>query len=263
MTDRAQQAAEALERTIEAMGQRAGPNPSPGAAAENAVDALNKLALSALAGARQAEQQGQGQGQGEQQQGDLMQQMEGLAQQQGQLNNQSGQLAPMQLGQQAMQQQLEELARGQQSIAGELGRMSGQPQSEQMLGDLRQLQEEARQLAELLQGGRLDPETRRRQERLFHRLLDAGRTLEQEEELSDEREARRPGSVQSRDVQPLSAEAVGAIRFRLPDAALLQQMGPAQRQLVIEYFERLNRETPPAATAPAGTPSATPPGGPR
>jgi hypothetical protein len=133
-----------------------------------------------------------------------------------------------------------------------------------MLGDLRALEQEARQIAESLAGGRLDPETRRRQERLFHRLLDAGRTLEQEDEMSDQREAKSAGAVEARDVQPLSAEAVGAIRFRLPDAAILQQLGPAERQLVIQYFERLNRETPPSSEAPAPAPAtARPPGGPR
>jgi hypothetical protein len=124
------------------------------------------------------------------------------------------------------------------------------------------LEQEARQIAESLAGGRLDPETRRRQERLFHRLLDAGRTLEQEDEMSDQRESRSAGAVEARDVQPLSAEAVGAIRYRLPDAAILQQLGPAERQLVIQYFELLNRAPPP--TTPTTSPApAPPPGGPR
>jgi hypothetical protein len=119
---------------------------------------------------------------------------------------------------------------------------------------------EARELAELLDGGRLDAETRQRQERLFHRLLDAGRTLEQEDEISEEREARTAGSFEARDVAPLSAEAVGGLRFRLPSAAELQQMPPAERQLVIEYFERLNREVPRPARQGA-TPATAPPGG--
>jgi hypothetical protein len=141
--------------------------------------------------------------------------------------------------------------------------MAGNPDSERMLGDLSALEQEARQIAESLAGGRLDPETRRRQERLFHRLLDAGRTLEQEDEMSDEREARSAGAVEARDVRPLSAEAVGAIRYQLPGAAILQQLGPAERQLVIQYFERLNRETPPnTRTTPTPAPG-TPPGGPR
>ena len=32
--------------------------------------------------------------------------------------------------------------------------------------------------------------------------------------------------------------------FALPDGDLLNQLPPAQRQLVIDYFERLNRERP-------------------
>jgi hypothetical protein len=168
----------------------------------------------------------------------------------------------MQLGQQAMQRQLQELAQGQQSVAGELGRMANEPGADQALGDLQALAMEARELADLLDGGRLDAQTRQRQERLFHRLLDAGRTLEQQDEFSEERESRTAGAVQAREIAPLSAEAIGALRFRLPDAALLQQLGPGERQLVIEYFERLNRETSGATQSqPPAAPATPPPGG--
>jgi hypothetical protein len=263
VSEEASRAQEALERTIESMAQRPTAGPAPAAAAEAAVDALNQLALSALAGARQAGQEGQ-QGPGQEQQGDLNQQLDGLAQQQGQLNSQAGEIAPMQLGQQALQNQLRELAEGQRNVAGELGRLSEEPGSDRALGDLEALAQEALELARMLEGGRLDPETRRRQERLFHRLLDAGRSLEKEDEMSEQREARTAGTVEEREVQPLTAEAVGGIRYRLPDAAVLQRLGPAERQLVIEYFERLNREAPrpPAgATPPAGAGGAPPAGG--
>jgi hypothetical protein len=252
VSERAGQAMNALERALEAMDPRPGGTPAPGSAAENAVDALNQLALAALQSARDAGGQQGTQGQ------DMMEQLEGLAQQQGQLNSQSGQIAPMQLGQQALQRQLQDLAQGQQSVAGELGRLANEPGADQALGDLQALAMEAKELAELLEGGRLDAQTRQRQERLFHRLLDAGRTLEQEDEISEERESRTAGAVEAREIAPLSAEAIGGLRFRIPDAALLQSLGPAERQLVIEYFERLNRETP-EATRPQ--PPATPPPG--
>jgi uncharacterized phage infection (PIP) family protein YhgE len=258
----AQRAREALERTVESMAARPAPGLSPAAAADEAVDALNQLALSALAGASQAGQQGQGQG--EEQQGDINQQLEGLAQQQGQLNSQSGEMVPMQLGQQALQNQLRELAEGQRSVAGELGRLSEEPDSDQALGDLAALAQEASELAQMLDGGRLDPETRRRQERLFHRLLDAGRSLEKEDEISEQREARTAGAVEAGPVEPLSAEAVGGVRYRLPDASVLQQLGPGERQLVIEYFERLNRDAPRPTGQPGSVPeAAAPPGGTR
>ena len=43
------------------------------------------------------------------------------------------------------------------------------------------------------------------------------------------------------EVAALTADQLGVLRFRLPDAAQLQRLSPAVRQLVIQYFERLNR----------------------
>jgi hypothetical protein len=34
---------------------------------------------------------------------------------------------------------------------------------------------------------------------------------------------------------------LGALRFQPPSAAELQRLSPAQHQMVLEYFERLNR----------------------
>ena len=39
----------------------------------------------------------------------------------------------------------------------------------------------------------------------------------------------------------LSPEDMGALRFQLPPTEELQRLTPAQRQMVLEYFERLNR----------------------
>ena len=116
----------------------------------------------------------------------------------------------------------------------EEGQQEGDP-----LGDLSALAEEARRLAEALAGGRLDPEVLRRQERLFHRLLDAGRTLERDEE-SEERESEQPGAFMREGVSALGAGDLNVLRYALP-AAALQALPPAQRALVVRYFERLNR----------------------
>jgi hypothetical protein len=188
-----------------------------------------------MAVAAQMGQQGQGQGGDE-----VGEQLEQLAQQQGELMNQSGQLMPMQLGQQAMSQQMQQLSQGQESVAGDLGDLADEPGSEQSLGDLRALAREAQALAQELAQGRLTPEIAQRQERLFHRLLDAGRSLEREE-MSEERESEEPGAFERGVVSPLSPEALGAMPYRLPDGEQLQRLSPAVRQLVLQYFERLNR----------------------
>ena len=231
---------ESLQRTIQALESRRGPTTAPGAAAEQAVHDLNQLALLAMAGAEQMTgQQGEGQQGGEQ----TAEQLEQLAQQQGELFNQTGQLTPMQLGEQAMREQLEKLAREQQSVAEELEEMSQDQQAqEEALGNLDQLAAEAQALAQQMAAGRLTPEMMQRQERLFHRLLDAGRSLQKEEEdTSDERESETGGAFERMDVVPLSAAQMGAQRFRMPGAEELQKLPPAVRQLVIQYFDRLNR----------------------
>ena len=227
-------AMESIEKTIEAMQTRRGSTPSPHAQAGQAIGDLNQLALAAIAGAEGMGQQGEGQS------GDVAQQLEQLAQEQGDLMNQTGQLMPLELGEQAMQRQLQELSQGQQSVASDLGELADQPGAEESLGDLEQLAAEAEALAEQLAQGRLTPEITQRQERLFHRLLDAGRSLEREES-SDERESETPGVFERGEIMALTADQLGLLRFRLPDAAQLQRLSPAVRQLVIQYFERLNR----------------------
>jgi hypothetical protein len=143
-----------------------------------------------------------------------------------------------------MREQLQEISREQQSIADELETLDeGQQAEEETLGDLDALASEAQLLAEQLAQGRLTPDMMRRQERLFHRLLDAGRSLENEEDISDERESETPGVFERGDVLPLGPGALGVLRYRLPDAEGLQRLPPAVRQLVIQYFEGLNRRS--------------------
>lgn len=232
------QAMGALGGTIDALPGGSGSGSRPSEASAEAVDALNRAAFMAMAAAGRA---GQGQpGQGE---GDLQSMLEALAQQQGQLNNQAGQILPMQLGPTGMQEQMRELARAQQDVAEGLGQASDEPGGDGALGDLQSLAEEAEALARELAAGRLEAPTRARQERLFQRLLDAGRGLEKDE-FTEQRESGAPGEVARTEVMPLGPEALDAMRFRLPDPDQLQRLSPAERQLVMQYFERLNRESP-------------------
>jgi len=228
---------ESIQNTIQSMENQRGATQSPQAQAETAVGDLNQLALMAIAGAEQMGEQGQGQG-GE----DMAEQLEQLAQQQGDLTNQSTQLMPMQLGEQTMSQQLQEMSQGQESVASDLGDLADEPGSEESLGDLQELAREAQVLAQEMAQGRLTPEMVQRQERLFHRLLDAGRSLEREE-FSEERESEEPGGFERGNVLELTADQMGVMPFQVPDGAQLQRLSPAVRQLVLQYFERLNRVT--------------------
>ena len=230
------QAMQAMEQTLAALEDQRGRTPSPLNAAEQAVGALNQVALAAMAAAQQAGQMGQSQAAQQ-----MMEQMEQLAQQQGSINSQTGQLTPMQLGEQAMAQQLQDAAQRQEDVAEELQDIAQRPGAQDdALGDLEAMALEAMELADRLSGNRLDAETLQRQEELFHRMLDAGRSLEKDE-FSEERESTAPGEFERDEVDSLSAEDLGGLRFQLPPAETLRRLSPAQRQMVLDYFERLNR----------------------
>lgn len=245
-------AGQAMQQTMDALGGQGGRTPSSMAGAEQAMAALNEVARLSMENARRIEEGG---GEGEAGEMSLQEQLEQLAQEQGQVNAESGQMMPLQLSGESLQGQMEQIAQGQDAIAGELGSLANQPgANDQTLGDLEALAQEAAALARELAGGRLEAETQRRQERLFQRLLDAGRSLEKEEEESEEREGETAGEVQRVPIQALDASATG-LRFAPPGSAELQRLPPAQRQLVLDYFERLNR-LPPATSG-----GASPPGG--
>ncbi len=232
-------------------------SPRAGANVQQSIDAaviaLNQMALVAIT----AHETGSGEeGEGNQ----LMRQLQELAQAQAQLNNQAAQLAPMELGAEAMQKQLDQLAADEEQIAAELQQLAQEADKEaDVLGDVGGLAREAMELAGQLAGGRLDAATRERQEKLFHRLLDAGRTLEREE-FNDDRESRVPGTFERGDVLPLGADALGALRYALPTAEQLQRLTPAERELVLRYFDRLNRGpgAPPSAPSVPSDPAAVP-----
>ena len=230
------QAMEAIQQTLDALENQRGDTPSPTSAAEQAVAALNQAAMMAASAAKVPRRGSQGQS-GE----EVREQLQQIAQQQGSVNQRTGQITPMNLGQEARANQLREASADQERIARQLSELADWPGDQaQTLGDLEAMAQEAQALAERLARESLDVETLRRQERLFHRLLDAGRSLEKDE-YSDERESSAPGQFERNEVEVLSPEDMGALRFQLPPAEELQRLSPAQRQMVLEYFERLNR----------------------
>ena len=233
------EAMEQLDATITAMENPRSQGPSPMAEAEQVVRTLNEVAEMAMTSGQQGQAQGSASASEQ-----MMQQLQQLAQQQGEIMQDASSLTPMRLGQETMQEQIEEVAGRQEEVAEELGEMSEDGAEEaDPLGDLSAFAEEARRLAEALAQGRLDPEVLRRQEQLFHRLLDAGRTLERDEE-SEERESEQPGDFTREGVRALSADDLDVLRFELPAAARLRALPPAQRALVLRYFERLNTGNP-------------------
>lgn len=196
--------------------------------AGEAVDALNVAAYALLRSRSDVEGSSSGSGLGE-----AMERMAQLAKQQGSLSQQAGGMLPL-MGQAGIQEQLRQLGQEQRSIAREMERMRARGE----LANAGQLAEEARDLARRLESGRLDREMVARQERLFRRMLDAGRTLHGEErDEQKERQSERPkdGTPQL----PPALRARLAVPWRPPSWEELQRFSPEERRLVADYFRRL------------------------
>ncbi len=214
--------------------QRANPNTrQAGELAGEALDGLNSLAHALLRARSDVANAQSGSGLSE-----AMERLAQMAQQQGQLNNATnGMLSLMQNGDQQLMQQMQLLAQRQRSLANEMERL----QAEGQVPSASELAQEANDLARELEGARLDRETIERQERLFRRLLDAGRTLRSDEE--DQREERLsetadPNTVQLPPLQRLDSAA--GPRYRYPTWEDLRSLSPQERRLVLDYFRRLN-----------------------
>jgi hypothetical protein len=169
---------------------------------------------------------------------EALERMAQLAQQQGGLGRQGAGLLPM-AGSAAVREQLQRLAARQRNLAQELERLRGQ-------GDLSgagQMADEARELARRLEAGRLDRSVVERQERLFRRMLDAGRTLQGREE--DQRKERQSITATDDSVHlPPALRArlqADGQQLRVPTWDELQQLSPEERRLVVDYFRRLSQ----------------------
>jgi hypothetical protein len=205
--------------------------------AGRAVASLNRLAMALLQTddrSRRASDPGLA---------EMVRRLTELAQEQGALNAQAGSLSPLAIDGRAETEQLTALAEGQRGVARRVGEVSGLVGGrEDVLGQLNELAGEAAAIAMELDGGRLVPEVRARQERLFHRLLDAGRTLERddvtEERAGETAERRVVVAPEAIDETLLSA----VLRYPGPSARELRELPAAYRRLVLEYFDRLNAD---------------------
>jgi hypothetical protein len=205
--------------------------PNPREAAEQAGQAVDGLNVAAYAMVRARQDVGgasSGSGLAE-----AMERLTQMAQQQGQLSQQAEGLLPM-AGAGSMQMELQRLAARQRALAEAMERMRAQGE----VPGARELAEEAEELARRLEAGRLDRETVERQQRLFRRMLDAGRTLQGEEE--DERKERQSTTATGDQVHlpPALGRRLGGAP-RLPTWEELRALTPEQRRLVTEYFRRL------------------------
>ena len=112
-------------------------------------------------------------------------------------------------------------------------------------GRAAELAREAKQLAQALEQGAVDPAVLERQQRLFRRMLDAGKTLENDKQDESAKRESKPGD-QSNPFLPPNGTATGrtALKYRVPEWNELRGLNPEERRLVIDYFRRLNGEKP-------------------
>jgi hypothetical protein len=229
------EARQQMQRAREAAASASGNLREPAERAADAVDALNVAAYGLLRSRDDVSGSGSGSGFAE-----AMERMTKLANQQGQMSQDASGLLPM-AGASGVQQQLQALAARQRALAQELERMRAQGQA-----DAKPLGDEAGEIARALERGRLDRDLVARQERLFRRMLDAGRTLsgrEEDERKERESETAKPGEI--RLPPALRAQLLGREgEIRLPTWEQLQRLSPEERRLVTDYFRRLTGGVP-------------------
>ena len=233
MSEAQQKVAQATQQMSEQRGSQQSAN-SLGDAAE----ALNRAAASLARDRERVNSASSASGFAE-----MLQQLQEMAKKQGSINAQAQGLMPMPGGQMSgeMQATARALARQQRGVAQQLDEMG-----EGAGGDrAAQLAKEARQLADALEGGRIDGTTLARQQQLFRRLLDAGRSLEKDErDDSNKREAK--AATGDAQFTPTNTDATGknGSKFREPNWNELRGLTADERRAILDYFKRINEQKP-------------------
>jgi hypothetical protein len=172
---------------------------------------------------------------------EMMQQMREVATQQGQINGQTASLLPS-AGQAAGQgtardEAMKQLAEKQRQLAKKLDDAADADPT----GRADAMAREAREIAQQLDRGAVDPSVIDRQQRLFGRMLDAGRTLEQDQrDDSNHREAKSGQGITGNAPATGASAGAAASKFKEPTWDELRGLTAEERRLVIEYFRRLN-----------------------
>ena len=173
---------------------------------------------------------------------EMLQRMQQLAQKQGALGAQGQSMLQIPGGDMSgeVRSSLRSMARQQRALAQQLEEMSEGEGG----GRAAELAREARQIARNLDAGTVDAATVARQQQLFRRLLDAGRTMEQNErDDTGQREAQ--SATESERFTPTGTAAGRAVdRFVPPQWNDLRGLSAEERRAVIEYFRRINAERP-------------------
>jgi hypothetical protein len=226
------EAAEQMDQLLERMTSDGGRRLPSRSEAEGIADALNELAARLIASERAAQTAQEQAGQEA-----AAEQMTSLAQQQQGVTQRTTSLlvpGPKPSG----EERTSEIARQQQEIAEQLRELDD-PQND-LLGRPEDLATEAEEIARRIESGRASPETVERQRTLFRRMLDAGRSLE-DEDLDPNRRESETGRAAPRPPPEIDPALLRGVRFPLPSEALLRDLPLFYRRLIFDYFDRLNR----------------------
>src|SRR5688572_23724460 len=242
LSGRSQRAmAEAKQKVAQATQQVSEPRAGQQSASSlgEAAEALNRAAASLARDREKANSSNSATGFAE-----MMQQMQEMANKQGSINAQAQGLLPLPgQGQMSPENQAtaRALARQQRGVANQLEEL-GDAAGGERAGELGK---EARQLAEMLEQTRVDAQTVARQQQLFRRLLDAGRSLAKEErEDNDKREAKAATGDDRCAPGRAAARGRAAVRYREPEWSDLRGLTADERRAILEYFKRINAEKP-------------------
>ena len=237
LSGRSQRAvAEAQQKVDNATQQASDPRTSQQSAQamNEAAEALNKAAASLARDRERANTAQSASGFSE-----MIQQMQEMAGKQGNINSQAQSLMPQpgSAMSQMAQAQSRALARQQRQIADKLDELSDAAAGDKAA----KMAQEARQLADALEGSRIDASTLARQQQLFKKMLDAGRSLEKEDrEESEKREAKSASDAKQFAPQAAPGKAKDATRFREPTWDELRGLTADERRIILEYFKKLN-----------------------
>lgn len=204
-----------------------------------AAEALNQAAAALVRDRERAASSSSASGLSE-----MLQEMQQLAKAQGSLNSQAQGLALNPSGNAQGtpgSQGTQGLAEAQRKLAESLDRLGDDDASGRADG----LATEAHQIADALARSGLDPQTLIRQQRLYHRLLDAGHTLEQDERDSTGKRVAQAATGREQFTPPSGpVDGQAATRFQAPSWSELRGLSADERQLVLEYFKRINAQSP-------------------
>ncbi len=221
---------EQSRRSLE--GPRADPSQAA-ASAQAAAQSLSAAAFQIMQSGDEVAGSQSGSGMAE-----ALERLAAAARQQGALNDQLGGMLPL-FGQgspgEMVLQELRAIAARQRALADALERLGGQG----LPGRPEQLAPEARDLADRLESGHLDRATLERQQQLFRRMLDAGRTLRNDQESDPERRS-ETARAQLAHVPTGTIPGEAALRYPMPSWEQLKTLTPAERAMVLDYFKRIN-----------------------